>query len=72
MLVGKNKEGVDVAGSIRVPECAYDTEEDEYVVSALPSKVARAPFADCEMSSILISSARPRRSSLSKIWFAPN
>jgi activator of HSP90 ATPase len=29
---GKNKEGSDVAGSIRVPECAYDTQEDEYVV----------------------------------------
>lgn len=29
---GKNADGVDVAGSIRVPECAYDTEPDEYVV----------------------------------------
>jgi len=28
---GKNKEGADVAGSIKVPECAYDTEPDEYV-----------------------------------------
>ncbi|RMZ91638.1 hypothetical protein DV736_g1135, partial [Chaetothyriales sp. CBS 134916] len=28
---GKNKEGVDVSGSIRVPECAYDTGEQEYV-----------------------------------------
>jgi activator of HSP90 ATPase len=39
MSSGKNKEGVDVAGSIRVPECAYDTEEDEYVVSEIPSWV---------------------------------
>ncbi|KAK5073101.1 Co-chaperone [Lithohypha guttulata] len=28
---GKTKDGVDVAGSIKVPECAYDTEPDEYV-----------------------------------------
>ncbi|KAK5944000.1 Co-chaperone [Knufia obscura] len=28
---GKNKEGADVSGSIKVPECAYDTEPDEYV-----------------------------------------
>lgn len=28
---GKNAEGSDVAGSIKVPECAYDTTYDEYV-----------------------------------------
>jgi len=28
---GKTKEGTDVSGSIRVPECAYDTEPEEYV-----------------------------------------
>ena len=28
---GKNEEGADTSGSIRVPECAYDTEEEEYV-----------------------------------------
>jgi hypothetical protein len=32
MTTGKNKEGSDVAGSIKVPECAYDTEEEEFVV----------------------------------------
>jgi hypothetical protein len=32
MATGKNKEGSDVAGSIKVPECAYDTEEEEFVV----------------------------------------
>lgn len=34
---GKTSDGTDVSGSIRVPECAYDTEPDEYVVcSCLP------------------------------------
>ncbi|KAK4942865.1 Co-chaperone [Elasticomyces elasticus] len=28
---GKTADDVDVSGSIRVPECAYDTEPDEYV-----------------------------------------
>ncbi|KIX06342.1 uncharacterized protein Z518_04318 [Rhinocladiella mackenziei CBS 650.93] len=28
---GKTQEGTDVSGSIRVPECAYDTELEEYV-----------------------------------------
>jgi len=28
---GKNQEGADVSGSIKVPECAYDTEPEEYV-----------------------------------------
>ncbi|KAK5062906.1 hypothetical protein LTR84_004982 [Exophiala bonariae] len=28
---GKTKEGIDVSGSIKVPECAYDTEPEEYV-----------------------------------------
>ena len=32
MKTGKNAEGEESSGSIRIPECAYDTEEDEYVV----------------------------------------
>lgn len=28
---GKNSEGSDTSGTIRVPECAYDTEHEEYV-----------------------------------------
>ncbi|RVX75681.1 hypothetical protein B0A52_00037 [Exophiala mesophila] len=28
---GKTREGTDVSGSIKVPECAYDTEAEEYV-----------------------------------------
>lgn len=32
--VGKIADGSDVSGSIKVPECAHDTEEDEYVVGA--------------------------------------
>ena len=30
--VGKTEDGTDVSGSITVPECAYDTEPDDYVV----------------------------------------
>lgn len=29
---GKTEDGTDVSGSIKVPECAYDTQPDEYVV----------------------------------------
>ncbi len=32
---GKTQEGIDVSGSIRVPECAYDTELEEYVVCSI-------------------------------------
>ena len=32
ICVGKTQDGTDVSGSIKVPECAYDTEPDEYVV----------------------------------------
>lgn len=32
--VGKIADGSDVSGSIKVPECAHDTEEDDYVVGA--------------------------------------
>jgi activator of HSP90 ATPase len=28
---GKNAEGADTSGTIRIPECAYDTEHDDYV-----------------------------------------
>lgn len=32
LCIGKTEDGTEVSGSIRVPECAYDTEPDEYVV----------------------------------------
>ena len=31
--VGKTQDGTDVSGSIKIPECAYDTEPDDYVVA---------------------------------------
>lgn len=39
---GKTSEGTDVSGSIKVPECAYDTEAEEYVVrsSAAPTAIS--------------------------------
>lgn len=37
---GKTKEGIDVSGSIKVPECAYDTEPEEYVVCSIAEPTA--------------------------------
>jgi activator of HSP90 ATPase len=39
---GKNAEGTEASGTINVPEVAYDTAEDEYVVctSGLSPKIA--------------------------------
>lgn len=34
-VIGKNKDGEDVSGTITIPEVAHDTEEDEYVVCSL-------------------------------------
>lgn len=34
-LTGKTKDGEQVSGSIKIPEVAHDTEEDEYVVCLL-------------------------------------
>jgi hypothetical protein len=38
-LLGKNKDGEDVSGTVSIPEVAHDTEEDEYVVRSLLSRV---------------------------------
>lgn len=45
---GKTAEGTDVSGSIRVPECAYDTEPDEYVfeIDIYSEKKEKQPVKD--------------------------
>ena len=44
ICTGKTREGTDVSGSIKVPECAYDTEAEEYVVrSSVAPTATSAP-----------------------------
>jgi len=45
---GKTADGTDVNGSIRVPECAYDTEPDEYVfeIDIYSEKKEKQPVKD--------------------------
>jgi len=45
---GKTADGTDVSGSIRVPECAYDTEPDEYVfeIDIYSEKKEKQPVKD--------------------------
>jgi activator of HSP90 ATPase len=45
---GKTNEGVDVSGTIRVPECAYDTEPEEYVVRSIAAPTAE--LCDTELT----------------------
>lgn len=52
---GKNQEGADVAGSIKVPECAYDTEPDEYVfeIDIFSETKEKQPVKDLVKSKIV-------------------
>ncbi|RMZ85070.1 hypothetical protein DV738_g363, partial [Chaetothyriales sp. CBS 135597] len=52
---GKNKEGADVSGSIRVPECAYDTGEDDFVfeIDIYGETAEKQPVKDLVRSKIV-------------------
>ncbi|RMD41768.1 hypothetical protein DV735_g3378, partial [Chaetothyriales sp. CBS 134920] len=50
-----NKEGADVSGSIRVPECAYDTAEDDFVfeIDLYGETAEKQPVKDLVRSKIV-------------------
>ncbi|EXJ92384.1 hypothetical protein A1O3_00934 [Capronia epimyces CBS 606.96] len=52
---GKTQDGTDVSGSIKVPECAYDTEPDEYVfeIDIYSEKKEMQPVKDLVRSKLV-------------------
>ncbi|EXJ85641.1 hypothetical protein A1O1_06007 [Capronia coronata CBS 617.96] len=52
---GKTEDGTDVSGSIKVPECAYDTEPDEYVfdIDIYSEKKEMQPVKDLVRSKLV-------------------
>ncbi|OAL34293.1 hypothetical protein AYO20_06346 [Fonsecaea nubica] len=52
---GKTEDGTDVSGSIRVPECAYDTEPDDYVfeIDIYSEKKEKQPVKDLVRSKLV-------------------
>ncbi|EHY55429.1 Co-chaperone [Exophiala dermatitidis] len=52
---GKTEDGTDVSGTIKVPECAYDTEPDEYVfdIDIYSEKKEMQPVKDLVRSKLV-------------------
>jgi len=52
---GKTQDGTDVSGSIRVPECAYDTEPEDYVfeIDIYSEKKEKQPVKDLVRSKLV-------------------